>query len=364
MYQPTYTITQKILRRIGSIDAAREVVENAALVPAWEKQFRAEAMRRIVYHGTHLEGNELTPEQADRVIVLKETRAEPAAQKADIVGRDRDVQEVINYRRVMEWIDKHGHKGHQEFKIDEKLLKALHELVCYRILPEDERGKYRQVQVVVKNNRTHEVSFRPPPHVEVPFLVEDFFTWLASKTGREHHAVLRAGITHYELARIHPFTDGNGRAARALALTVLYAENYDIKRFFSIEEYFDRNSTDYYTALQSASNDDAHDLTVWLEFFTEALAVELDKVKQQVLKLSKDLELKTKRGTQIALSERQIKILELMRRNAGRAVSNQLQDLLPEISLDTILRDVNDMVVKGLIRKKGKTKGAYYELSE
>lgn len=364
MYEPRYSITNKMLKFIGSVDAAREVVENAALVPAWEAQFRSQALSRNVHHGTHLEGNELSKEQAERLIVMKENQAEVAAEKAGIVGRERDVQEVINYRRVMEWIDEHGVHGHKKFRIDEKLLKALHELTSYRVLPEEERGEYRKVQVVVKNSRTGEVSFRPPAYVEIPYQIEGFFEWLNSDKGGEHHSVLRAGIAHYELVRIHPFTDGNGRVARAVALLVLYAEGYDVKRFFSLEEYFDRHAVDYYSALQSASNNAELDLTKWLEYFTQGLAIELDRVKQQVLKLSKDLGLKTKLGKQVALSERQIKILEMMSKNGGQAVSNELQDILPMVSLDTILRDVKDLIDKKLVKKRGKTKGAWYELVE
>ena len=364
MYQPNYAITQKILRLTGSIDAAREVIDNAALVPAWEKNFRAEAMRKTVYHGTHLEGNELSKEQAERVMLLNETHAEQAAIKAQIVGRNRDVQEVINYRRVMRWIEEHGHKAHIDFKLDEKLLNAIHELTVFRILPEDQRGNFRNQEVVLRNSQTQEVTFRPPPAIEVPYLIEAFFEWLNSDEGKEHHPILRAGIAQYELVRIHPFTDGNGRAARALALMILYSEGYDIKRFFSLEEHFDSNPSAYYTALQSASNDPELNMTGWLEFFSESLAIELDKVKQTVVKMSKDMELKSRMGNQIALTQRQIKILELMRRNNKRAVSADLQQILPDVSLDTILRDIKDMMDKNLMVKRGRTKGAYYELLE
>lgn len=363
-YEPRYIITHQILKYIGAIEAAREVIENAALVPQWEAQFRQEALNRTVHHGTHLEGNELTLEQAERVMVLNETLAERAAEKAGIVGRDRDVQEVINYRRVVEWIDQLGVKGRNKIEINEQLLKDIHDLIAYRILPEQERGVYRQVQVVVKNSRTGVVSFRPPPPVEVPFQVEEFFNWVNSDSGKQHHPIMRAGITHYELVRIHPFTDGNGRTARAVAMLQLYIENYDVKRFFSLEEYFDGDASEYYKALQSVGESESYDLTLWLEYFTHGLVVELDRVKHQVLRLSRDIQLKAKMGKQVALSERQIKILEYMQKNGGRVVSSDLETVLPMVSVDTILRDLKDLLKKGLIKKRGRTKGAFYELAD
>jgi Fic family protein len=351
-----------MLKNIGAIEAAREVIEHAALVPSWEAQFRQEAMNRIVHHGTHLEGNELSKDQAARVIMVNESLAELAAQKAGIVGRDRDVQEVINYRRVVEWIDQLGTTARGAVEPSEKILQDIHTITAYRILPEDQRGTWRKVQVVVKNSRTGEVSFRPPSPDEIGPQLKTFFSWLNSLEGKQHHSVLRAGVTHYELVRIHPFTDGNGRSSRAMAMLTLYLEGYDVKRFFSLEEYFDRNAPDYYGALQSVGEGEAYDLTGWLEYFTHGLAVELDRVKQQVLRLSRDLQLKAKMGAQVALSERQIQILEMMQKNGGRAVSGDMEKIFPMISVDTILRDLKDLIKKGIIKKRGRTKGAFYML--
>ena len=56
---------------------------------------------------------------------------------------------------------------------------------------------------------------------------------------KEIHPVLKAGIVHYEFVRIHPFVDGNGRVGRCLSTLILYQEEYDIRKFFSLEEYFD-----------------------------------------------------------------------------------------------------------------------------
>ncbi len=60
MFIPKYSITNKILKDIGVVEAAKEVIMNAPLVPAWEAKFRKEAMERTVHHGTHLEGNALS----------------------------------------------------------------------------------------------------------------------------------------------------------------------------------------------------------------------------------------------------------------------------------------------------------------
>lgn len=345
MYSPTYTISNKILKHIGTIEAAKEIIENAPLVPAWEAKFREEAIVRTVHHGTHIEGNELNFTEAEKVLA-----------GAKVVGRDRDIQEVLNYRNVMKFIE-----GFQTDAITEETVKHLHTLIADKILPEAVVGEYRKSQVVVKNSQTGEITFRPPPAVEVPFLVSDFLLWLTSTTPDDIHPILKAGIAHYELVRIHPFLDGNGRVARAAALLSLFREGYDIKRFFSLEEYYDREPTNYYTALQSVISENGN-ITHWLEYFIEGLAIELTRIKEKVKTLSTDLKIKKSMGGhQLALSERQIKIVEFIQEN-GFLQNKVFFELFPMISEDTVLREIKDLVKKGIILKQGSTKGVRYTL--
>ena len=354
MYQPKFTITNKILSDIGRIEASKEIIENAPLVPAYEAKFRQEAIIRTVHHGTHIEGNPLDTGEVKAVLEGREVEA-----------KDRDIQEVLNYRNVLKYIDKTPNSKLQTPSISQKDLLAIHRLTVEKILRYDAAGKYRKTQVVVKNSKTGTVSFVPPKANVVVGLIGDFFDWLNSDKSVSIHPVLVAGITHYVLAYIHPFVDGNGRAARALATMVLLTRGYDIKKFFSLEEYFDRNAHRYYRTLQEVSNQKAKDLsernlTVWLEYFCEGLAEELSRVKEKVQKLSLDSRLKGRTG-QIALSERQVKLVEYIE-TYGSISNRQWRGLLREYSDDTILRDLKDLQKKGLIKKKGSTKGAVYVL--
>lgn len=348
MYSPRYTISNRILKNIGIIEACREVIKNAPLVPAWEAKFREEAIVRTVHHGTHIEGNELSLSQAVRVMEGKE-----------VLARERDIQEVINYRNVLSYIDDLREKD-EEVKIGESVIKHLHKLTVEKILPKEECGQYRQTKVVIKNSQTGEVTFSPPPAIEVPYLLEGFVHWVNSSQTKDLHPILQSGITHYELVRIHPFLDGNGRVARAVAILVLFKESYDVKKFFSLEEYYDRDAMGYYSALKSA---EGGDLTAWLEYFTEGLAMELSKIKEKVQNLSVDLKLRERRGgEQIALSPRQIKIVEYIQK-VGFLQNQVFAELFPMISEDTVLRDLQDLVKKGIIRKSGVTKAARYILT-
>lgn len=346
MYTPKFTITNKILKYIGVVESAREVIENAPLVPAWEAKFREDALVRTVHHGTHIEGNELNFTEAEKVLA-----------GGKIVGRDRDIQEVLNYRNVLTFIEQYDNN-----EVSSDTLKHIHSLTVHRMLADDLVGEYRRTQVVVKNSATGEITFRPPPAVEIPFLIDSFLRWLNSIGPDDMHAVLKAGATHYELVRIHPFLDGNGRVARAAATLVLFKQGYDIKRFFSLEEYYDREPLAYYEALQSVAKQDGN-LTNWLEYFTEGLAIELTRIKEKVKALSTDLKIKKSLGgQQLALSERQIKVVEFIQEN-GFLQNKAFFELFPMISEDTVLREIKDLIKKGILRKEGSTKGVKYVLT-
>lgn len=347
MYQPKYTITNKILKNIGIIEASKEVIDHAPLLPYYEKKFQSDAMVRAVHYGTHIEGNELNFSQAEKVMAGQE-----------VVARERDVQEVINYRKAMEEIGK-GRIAKSEEGITERFVNNLHELTTEKILPPERCGKYRETQVVVRNSLTGEVTFRPPMALSVPHQIKDLYAFVNGSSEQDIHSVLKSGIVHYEFVRIHPFIDGNGRVARCLATLILFQEGYDIRKFFSLEEYFDNDPTGYYTALQSVEKNSS-DLTEWLEYYTQGLAIELSKIKEKVEVISVDGKLREKLGgVPLMLSERQLRIIEYIQKT-GYLQNSGFKQLFPFVSEDTVLNELKLLIQTGLLRKTGKTKAAKY----
>ena len=350
MFEPKFNITNTILKNIGIIEACREVITHAPLLPYYEREFQKDALVRSVHFGTHIEGNELNLNQAEKVMEGKE-----------VLARDRDIQEVINYRRVIELIDQLSISNSQ-FSIDEELIKKLHKMTVERILEPEKVGKFRETQVVVKNSATGEVSFRPPPSSAISAFIEELLQFINDSQNLDIHPVLKAGIVHYELVRIHPFVDGNGRVARALSTLILFLEGYDIRKFFSLEEYFDSDALDYYKALQSVAKNQG-DLSVWLEYFTKGLSIELSKIKEKVENISIDAHLKEKLGGKpVMLTERQIKIIEYIQK-IGYLQNKAFGNLFPMVSEDTILNELKGLLKDGIIKKTGSTKGARYVMS-
>jgi Fic family protein len=370
MFSPVFTINNQILKNIGNIEAAKAIINEAPLIPAYEKQFQQEAIVRTVHYGTRIEGNDLTFQEVARLV-----------EGHQISAGERDIQEVINYRNVMSYLEElwslydanmplpeeknaENLDKNRPFFYSETIIKKIHSLTTTKIIPDSEVGKYRHQQVVLKNTRTGEIAHRPPPAIEVPYLMTDLIDWLNNPESQDIHPAIKSAISQYILVAIHPFIEGNGRVSRAFAMLPLYVQGYDIRRLFSMEEYFDRNAEDYYNSIQNthllSSDIFKRDLTNWVTYYTQALAIELSRVKEKVQSLSRDIKLKQKLGgKQVHLTERQIKLVEYMQQFGGLRMPDA-QQLLPMVSDDTIWRDLKKLVDSGAVEKRGSTKGAYY----
>lgn len=347
MFQPKYRINNKILYNISQIEAAKQIIENSPLLPYYERKFKNEALIRAVHHSTHIEGNRLDIEEAEKIVKGYNPKK---SEKTD------DFQDIINYRNVLKYIE-----SMQSVNLELNNIFHIHKLISQHLLEEKFCGIFRKQQVVVRNSQTKEISYVPPSFLEMEAMVKDLLLWLTEQTQKEMNSVIKAGLFHCQFVKIHPFVDGNGRTARALTTLLLYIDGYDIKKFFCLDEYYDQNLKSYYQALQSVREFE-NDYTNWLEYFTNGLLKEFLRVKEKVLKISRDQKIKKSIG-QIFLSERQEKIIEFLQ-EIGRIQNKDFFRIFPGISEDTILRDLKELIKKKVVRKKGRTKAAYYELKD
>src|SRR5262249_25644704 len=139
-------------------------------------------------------------------------------------------------------------------------------------------GEYRRLQNYVGKLVTPQIIYTPPPPYDVPPLMAEVVAWL--NTAPEGHPGLGSGVAQIQLVHLHPFADGNGRTSRLLSTLCLYRAGYDFKRLFSISEYYDRDRTGFYAALQGV-REQGMDLTGWLDFFVEGLAAQMDEVPER-----------------------------------------------------------------------------------
>ena len=350
-FKPKYTITDKILNNISLIMSGREIIEYSRLIPKWELTLKREARIHCAHSSTSIEGNRLTLQQVKAL-----------AENKEVVASYKDKQEVLNYLEALDNIPEYAAAK----SIDVKLLLKLHKTITKATLKDSKNcGVFRDKQVFVGKRifdgtqLKEVVEYMPPDTKDVPYLVEEFLEWLNSMQTREINPVILAGIAHYEIARIHPFIDGNGRTARLLATLILYRSGFDHRRFFALDDFYDEERSAYYEALKTVQEDKG-DLTRWLEYFTDGVLYSVNKVKEVVTKIG--LMPKSGKVLQLELTQRQIKILEKIREK-GKVTNNDLQAMF-KISRQAILKEMVKLIEMELVELTGKGRGAYYRIKE
>lgn len=344
MFKPNFRYTNKIVTNLTFIAESRAIILNSPLIPKWEVSLRREAIIRSAHSSTAIEGNRLSLEQVSDL-----------AQGREVMATRKDKQEVLNYLRVLENID----KSSDGKKITEKNILNIHKQLTQETLenPSD-CGAYRNRYVVVGNRLTGEIIFRPPLNEDVPNLVKAMIAWLNSAEAKALDPVIEAGIAHYEFVRIHPFVDGNGRTARVLATLILYLRGFDAKQFFSLDDYYDSDRPAYYKTLQSVDQKTL-DLTNWLEYFIEGVKVSIAAVKERVIRLSSERLRRTKQG-QIALTEKQMRIVEFINQN-GRITNRDVREMF-KISSQAAHKELIKLVQLDVIKPVGKGRSLAYQL--
>ncbi len=359
MYKPEYTISNNLLNSIVSIESSRSIIQRAALLPLYERQFRGDAVARRVHFSTAIEGNYLNLDQIKDIMLQGNTGQDNSPQNSQSMqypAKRKDVDEVINYRNLVNYIesmDKNHKTGTKKFSLDLEIITRMHEILLKNI--EDEKvGHIRTQNALTINYATGQKLYLYEPAENVKTKLKELLSWYQTN-GKDVHPIIKAGLLHLEFVRIHPFHEGNGRLARGLTTLSLAIDDYDINHFFCLDEYYSANAEEYYNSLQKGFKNPID----WLEYFAIGMSIEFNRIKDRVVKISKDAKVKDRVGQQF-ISERQEKIIEWIN-NYGFFKNNDFEVIFNDISEDTVLRELKGLVEMGVITKKGKTKLARYE---
>ncbi|MCX6767029.1 MAG: Fic family protein [Candidatus Moranbacteria bacterium] len=302
MLKPQYKLTNKIVKNLTDIAEAKGLIEKAKLLPRQELRLKRQAMIRMSHSSTAIEGNVLDIRQVEALYANKKIDA-PA----------RDVYEVQNYLNALKFIEKFVKS---KKPITEKILLKIHSLVTNKTLSDDQSGHFREGSIYVVKRRPgfpDEVVYTGPKAINVPYLCTELIEWIRKSEKEEINPVIVAGVAHLEIAAIHPFNDGNGRTARALATLILYKRGYDFRHLFALEDYYNKDLPSYYKAINVGITFEQRrtDITSWLEYFVEGFKEEIMNVKREVARLALK-KVDKNIASQIYLTQRQQQILDFI----------------------------------------------------
>lgn len=350
MFDPTYTLTNRLVTSLTVIAEAKAVIERARILPIQELRLRRQALARMTHSSTAIEGNALNLQQVEALV---------AHRKVD--AADRDIYEVQNYLNALRYIEK---VVATKQPVTEKVILHIHKFVTDKTLPPEQSGHYRKGSVYVVRRqlgRPPEILYTAPGATVVPSLVTHLIAWIQESEKKEIHPVIVAGIVHQEIAAIHPFADGNGRTARALATLVLYQRGYDFRRLFALEDYYNEDRPGYYAAINIGKNypERRTDFTPWLEYFVKGFEKEIMVVKDKVISLAVK-GIGQEADEQLFLDKDQLKIIDFIE-YVGRATTKDVVDIVncPPRTAQLYLKRLKEI---GIIIPIGKGKATYYVL--
>jgi len=204
------------------------------------------------------------------------------------------------------------------------------------------------MQVVSGPMGKETIHYEAPPAELLPDEMNRFLQWFNETINMD--PVLKAAIAHFWFVTIHPFDDGNGRIARAVADLQLARADGTSQRFYSMSAQIRKERNSYYMILEKTQRGDL-DITEWLVWFLECLSRAL-KAPEEILSLIFKKASFWKTHEKTIFNPRQVLLLnKLLDKFEGKLTTSKWAKIA-KCSHDTALRDINDLIEKKVLSKE------------
>lgn len=222
-------------------------------------------------------------------------------------------------------------------------------------------AKAGAMQVVSGPIGREKIHFEAPEALRLDAEMAQFLEWFESARGID--PVLKAGIAHFRFVTIHPFEDGNGRIARAIADMALARADGTADRFYSMSAQIESERIQYYDHLERGQRGGL-DITPWLEWFLGCLGRAIDRARESLAGILH----KARMWEQInrsPVNERQRTVINRLLDGFEGKLSSSKYAKLAKCSADTALRDIKELLERGiLIQGNGGGRSTSYRLVE
>jgi Fic family protein len=223
-------------------------------------------------------------------------------------------------------------------------------------------GETGPMQVVSGPIGKERVHFQAPDAGRVAGEMNRFLQWFRSPPA-SLDPVLKAGVAHLWFVTIHPFDDGNGRIARAIAEMALSQADGTKERFYSMSSGIEARRTEYHLQLEAAQRGSL-DITAWLAWFLGCLSRTLEEAGASLRSVFRKAELWQRIDAQ-PVNERQRRVINRMLGDFKGHLSTSKYAKLAKCSNDTALRDIRELVSRGiLVKNPGGGRSTSYRLAD
>jgi len=226
---------------------------------------------------------------------------------------------------------------------------------------DDTTGPMQVVSGPVGRQRVH---FQAPAAEHLNREMRAFLRWFNEGTGPAViDDVLKAGLAHLWFVTIHPFDDGNGRIARAIADLGLARSEHSTQRFYSMSAQIRRERNDYYDILERAQKG-TMDVTAWMDWFLGCLGSAIDGAETTLATVLRKARF-WQEHRDVPINDRQRVMLNRLLDGFLGKLTTSKWAVITKCSSDTALRDILDLVKRGvLVRNLGAGRSTSYSLAD
>lgn len=217
----------------------------------------------------------------------------------------------------------------------------------YKITVADWRQGVEPMQVISGAMGKEKIHYQAPDSDKVPYQMKLFLDW--ANDSQKIDPVLKAAIAHLWFVTIHPFDDGNGRISRTITDLFLARADEMPHRFYSMSAEIRKQRKSYYETLEKIQKADL-DITSWLEWFLDCLEAALLNTEKSISMILQKAAFWDKYRL-ISMNDRQIKIVNLLWDGFDGKLTSSKWGKIAKCSSDTALRDIQDLIAKGILRK-------------
>ena len=270
---------------------------------------------------------------------------------------DTDTSKAISgYQMAMTYILQASQDP--SFEVDTQLLKSLHFMMIHWDINKGP-GLWRTREIFVVDDRVSEPVYRAPDYEQINDLMGELVEYVRAPS--EKSIMVTAAMAHLNMTMIHPFSDGNGRMARALQTLVLARDGLVNPIFSSIEEWLGEHTNEYYGALEKMSDGNwapQINTSSWVKFCLKAHY----KQAARIIRRNEEYEALYERIEKLAstrgLHERSI--LPLFDVATGMQMTNAGYQAAADVSIHIATRDLKALTETGLLEPHGEKRGRYY----
>jgi Fic family protein len=256
---------------LGEIHQMRKQLRHVLRTPRrWEGGLRRSALARAIQGSNSIEGYQVAEDDAAAALDGEEP----------LSADEETFLEIQGYRQALGYVLAMGDDEYASFDATE--IRAMHYMMLSHD-PAKSPGRYRRGPIYIRDEKRDEIVYEGPAADQVQALMNALVASL--HTGASSDPVVRSAMAHLNLVMIHPFRDGNGRMARALATSVLTRSAIGEPEFSSIEEWLGANTEDYYAVLArtgQGSWQPRDDARLWLAFNLRAHHMQAQTVARRV----------------------------------------------------------------------------------